>query len=102
MTLTSPSEAAGHTGTLDLLMDMELPVMVRFGRTRMALGELMKMTSGSTIEFAPAPQNSVEVVVNGRVVARGEAVVVKGKFGVRITELTAPREGQDAGLASLP
>jgi len=73
--------------TLGLLMDMELPVLVRFGRTRMPLGELKKLGPGSVIEFGPAPQNSVEVLVNGRVVARGLAVFVDGNYGVRITEI---------------
>jgi len=98
----TPTSVAGNEcqpGTLGLLMDMELPVSVRFGRTRMALGELKKLAPGSVIEFGTAPTNSVEVVVNGRAVARGVAVVVDGNYGVRITEIVSPREGV-GGLSS--
>jgi flagellar motor switch protein FliN len=77
------------SGTMGLLMDVELPVLVRFGRTRKSLGELMKMTAGSVIEFGPTPENSVELVVNGRVIARGVAVAVEGHYGVRISEIVA-------------
>ena len=77
----------GQPETLGLLMEMELPVLVRFGKTRMLLGEVKKLGPGSVIDFGPAPQNSVEVVVNRRVVARGLAVFVDGNYGVRITEI---------------
>lgn len=85
-------ENRDSSGTMDLLMDVELPVLVRFGRTRMPLSELMKMKSGSVIEFGPTPENAVELVVNGRVIARGVAVAVQGNYGVRISEIVAARE----------
>jgi flagellar motor switch protein FliN/FliY len=83
-------------GTLELLMDVELPVLVRFARTRMPLSELIKMTPGSLIEFDPTPENAVELVVNGRVIARGVAVVVQGNYGVRISEIVAGRNHLEA------
>src|ERR1700682_3649888 len=79
--------ARESAGTLDLLMDMELPVLVRFGSTRMPLRDLLKLTAGSVIEFGRSPENPVEVLVNGRVVARGTAVMVQGNYGVRISEI---------------
>ena len=85
-----------YPGTLELLMDVELPLLVRFGRTRMPLGELMKMKSGSVIELGPTPENAVELVVNGRVIARGVAVTVQGNYGVRISEIVAARENLEA------
>jgi flagellar motor switch protein FliN/FliY len=81
--------AAAASGTLDLLMDMELPVLIRFGTTRMLLGDLLRLNAGSVIEFERASENSVEILVNDRVVARGEAVVVQGYYGVRISEMLA-------------
>lgn len=81
------SEQGQQTGPLDLLIDLELPVLVRFGRTRMRLGELAQLNAGSVIEFDRASENLVEVMVNDRVVARGEAVIVEGNYGVRITEV---------------
>ena len=85
-------ENRDYSGTLELLMDMELPVLVRFGRTRMPLSQLMSMTAGSVIEFGPTPENAVELVVNGRVVARGVAVSVRGNLAVRISEIAPARE----------
>lgn len=89
-------ENRDYSGTMELLMDLELPVLVRFGRTRLPLGELMKMTTGSVIEFGPTPENAVELVVNGRVFARGVAVVVQGNYGVLISEIVASREHLEA------
>jgi flagellar motor switch protein FliN/FliY len=86
-------------GTMDLLMDMELPVMVRFGSARMLLRDLLKLTAGSIVEFNRSSENPVEVLVNGRVVARGSAVVVGGNYGVRISEIAPAREAWNTGSA---
>jgi flagellar motor switch protein FliN len=86
-------------GTLDLLMDMELPIMVRFGSARMLLRDLLKLTAGSIVEFNRSPENPVEVLVNGRVVARGSAIVVEGNYGVRISEIAPAREAWSTGSA---
>ncbi len=93
----SGERAAQNTGTMDLLMDMELPVMVRFGSTRMLLRDLLKLTAGSIIEFNRSLENPIEVLVNGRIVARGSAIVVEGNYGVRISEIAPSREAWDAG-----
>ena len=91
--------AAQNTGTMDLLMDMELPVMVRFGSARMLLRDLLKLTAGSIVEFSRSPENPIEVVVNGRIVARGSAIVVEGNYGVRISEIAPAREAWSTGSA---
>ena len=96
MTPSSPYDAGA--GTMDLLMDMELPVMVRFGSTRMLLRDLLKLTAGSIIEFNRSQENPVEILVNKRVVARGSAIVVEGNYGVRIGEVApdaAPVGGRE-------
>jgi flagellar motor switch protein FliN/FliY len=87
-------EAAQNTGTMDLLLDMELPVMVRFASTRMLMRDLLKLTAGSIVEFNRSPENPVEILVNRRIVARGSAVVVDGNYGVRISEI-APGVGRE-------
>jgi flagellar motor switch protein FliN len=92
-------EAGRNTGTMDLLMDMELPVMIRFGSARMLLRDLLKLTAGSIIEFNRAPENPVEILVNRRIVARGSAVVVDGNYGVRISEIAPARDAWNAGSA---
>jgi len=90
---------AQNGGTMDLLMDMELPIMVRFGSARMLLRDLLKLTAGSIVEFNRSPENPVEVLVNGRVVARGSAIVVEGNYGVRISEIAPAREAWNTGSA---
>ena len=104
MTLSSPGdpgqpEADRNTGTMGLLMDMEVPVVVRFGSTRILLRDLLKLTAGSIVEFNRSPENAVEVLVNGRIVARGSAIVVEGNYGVRISEIAPAREAWTAGSA---
>jgi flagellar motor switch protein FliN/FliY len=95
----SGEQASQNTGTMNLLMDMELPVMVRFGSTRMLLRDLLKLTAGSVIEFNRCLENPVEVLVNGRIVARGSAILVEGNYGVRISEIAPSREACNTGSA---
>jgi flagellar motor switch protein FliN len=73
--------------TIDLLLDVELPVTVRFARNRMVLGDVMRLTRGSVIDLGRTADEPVEMLVNGRVVARGQAVVVDGNCAIRITEV---------------
>jgi len=85
------------TGNLDLLLDIELPVMVRMGQTEMQLGELLKLTPGSILELNRAADAPVELLVNGKQIAKGEVVVVDGNFAFRITEI----ESTDTRIRSL-
>lgn len=77
---------------LDVLKDIELPVMLRFGRTRMRLEELIRLNTGSLIEFDGSLNDPVELLVNGRVIARGEAVIVENSYGIRISEIASPQD----------
>lgn len=96
--MTPPHEPAG---ALELLMDLEIPVQVRFGKTEMVLRDVLALGDGSVIEFHRPPEEPVEVLVNGRVVARGTVVAIQGNYGVRITEVTGspetPKEGGENG-----
>jgi len=74
------------------LMDVELPLTLRFGSTHMPLQELAGLSVGSVIEFDGALGDPVELVVNGRVIARGEAVVLKGCYALRISEIASRQE----------
>jgi len=78
--------------TLGLLMDMEMPLLVRFGSTRMPLADLLSLGAGSVVEFRRTPEEPVELLVNGRVVARANVVVVQGNYGVRIIEIASQRD----------
>jgi len=87
------TEVASQEGpNLDILMDIELPITLRFGSTQMALRDVVSLNSGSVIEFDQGIDDPVEVMVNGQVVARGEAVMVQGFFGVRISEISSKKD----------
>ena len=91
-----------NSQTLDVLLDIELPVTIRFGSAQMTFGDVMGLNAGSLVEFDRAPEEPVEVLVNGRVVARGEMVMVQGNYGVRITEISSRRERLDTGAGAGP
>ncbi len=74
---------------LDVVLDIDLPLSVRFGHTEMTLASLSRIGPGSVIALDRAPEDSVDVLVNGRLVARGEVVVVTGNYGVRVTEVVS-------------
>jgi flagellar motor switch protein FliN/FliY len=77
---------------LDLLLDVPLEVEVELGRTRMTIQDLLALGPGSVIELDKVAGEALDILVNDRLVARGEAVVVNDKFGVRITEIVSPQE----------
>ncbi len=77
---------------LDLLMDVELPVSVTFGRTQLRLKDAIKLTSGSILELNRSIVEPVEVIVNNCVIARGEVVLVEGNYGVRIQQIVSRQE----------
>jgi flagellar motor switch protein FliN/FliY len=88
--------------TVDALLDVELPVTIRLGMAQMTFGDVMGFNAGSLVEFDSAPEELVEVLVNGRVVARGEMVMVEGNYAVRITEISSKRERLDPRSESEP
>lgn len=79
-------------GTLDLLLDVEMPVSVSFGRTQVRIQNILKLITGSIIELDRAISEPVEVIVNNCIIARGEVVVVDGNYGVRIIEVMSRKE----------
>lgn len=93
---TEPAPAAvedDYKGTnIDLLMDVELPITVRIGTTEMRLMDIMKLGLGSIIELERLVDDPVEVLVNDKLVARGEVVVCDNNFAVRITEVRSKAE----------
>jgi flagellar motor switch protein FliN/FliY len=77
---------------LGAVLDVDLPLVVRFGQTVMALRDLAALGPGSVIDMGRSPDEPVEVFVGERLLARGDVVVVGGNYGVRITELAAGRD----------
>jgi flagellar motor switch protein FliN/FliY len=81
-------------------MGVKLPIRVLMGRTQLPLREIARLGGGSVVELDCSPDSPVDIIVNDRLIAQGEIVVVGGNYGVRITRIAssgpAPREGQPA------
>ena len=84
---TNDGASAPGAGRLDAVLDVDLPLVVRFGRAIMPLRALADLGPGSVIDMGRSPDEPVELLVGERLVARGEVVIVGGNYGVRITEL---------------
>lgn len=78
--------------TLDLLLDVELPVSLSFGKTQLPLKDVLKLTSGSIVELNRGVNEPVEVLVNHCLIARGEVVVVDGNYAVRIQQIASRQD----------
>jgi flagellar motor switch protein FliN/FliY len=74
---------------LDVILDIDLPLAVRFGGTDMTIDALARLGPGALIDLGRSPDDPVDVLVNGRMVARGEVVVIGGNYGVRVTEVVS-------------
>ena len=77
---------------LDMLLDVPLDLSVELGRSRMTIQDLLGLGPGSVIELDKIAGEPLDILVNDRLVARGEAVVVNDKFGVRITDIVSQSE----------
>lgn len=77
---------------IDVILDIDLPLIVRFGRTELPLRTLARMGPGSLIDLGRSADDPVDVLVSNRVVARGEVVIVGGNYGVRILDVVSPKE----------
>jgi flagellar motor switch protein FliN len=88
----APIGEPGLDRNLDLILDIPLKVTVELGRTKMVVNELLNLGQGSVIELSKLAGEPLEVLVNNKLVARGEAVVVNEKFGVRLTDIISQTE----------
>tara|TARA_B100001167_G_scaffold110585_1_gene67918 strand:+ start:189 stop:593 length:405 start_codon:yes stop_codon:yes gene_type:complete len=77
---------------LDLILDIPLSVTVELGRSKMLINDLLQLGQGSVVELTKLVGEPLEVLVNDKLVARGEVVVVNEKFGVRLTDIVTPME----------
>ena len=77
---------------LDFLLDIPLKVAVELGRTSILIKELLQLGQGSVLELNKLAGEPLEVLVNGKLIARGEVVVVNEKFGIRLTDIVSPVE----------
>jgi flagellar motor switch protein FliN/FliY len=79
-------------GSIDVLLDVRLPISVELGRTEMEVKEILELGPGTVIELTKLAGEPVDIYINGRLVAQGEVVVVDEHFGVRVTSLLTPSE----------
>jgi len=87
-----PSSGEGASRPLDFILDIPLEISVELGRARMVINDLLQLGQGSVIELSKLAGEPLEIFVNGKLVARGEVVVVNEKFGVRVTDIVSPME----------
>ena len=77
---------------IDFLLDIPLEIRVELGRTRMQINELLKLGQGSVIELGKSAGENLEILANNRLIAKGEVVVSKEKYAIRLTEIISPME----------
>lgn len=97
MEATASGETTANAGeapmrSLDFILDLPLKVSVELGRTRMLVNELLQLAQGSIIELEKMAGEPLEILVNEKLVARGEVVSVNDKFGIRVTDIISPKE----------
>ena len=91
-TQLNESPVSMDQNSMDLLLDVDLDLSVELGRANVPVREILQLGSGSIVELNKLAGDSVDVLVNGRLIARGEVVVVDENFGVRITEILSPSD----------
>lgn len=84
--------STGEARNIDMLMDVNLPVAIELGRTKMTISDILSLGPGSVVELNKLAGEPVDVLVNNKPVARGEVVVIDENFGVRVTQLLTPEE----------
>jgi len=81
-----------RSSNLDLILDVPLNLSVELGRSKMVINDLLQLARGSIIELSKLAEEPLDVLVNGKMIARGEVVVVNDKFGIRLTDVISPTE----------
>jgi len=88
-----PDQSSSGDGQgMDFLLDVPLEITVELGRTKIQIGDLLKLGQGSVVELEKMTSEPVEIYVNQKLMAQGEVVVVNEKFGVRLTNIISPGE----------
>ncbi len=85
-------ESAGAVGNLGMVLDIPVTISVEIGRTRMMIKDLLQLGQGTVVELEKLAGEPMEIYVNGRLIARGEAVVINEKFGIKLTDIVSPSE----------
>lgn len=89
------NQAQGGQRSIDFLLDVPLNLSVELGRTRMIVNDLLQLGQGSVVELTKVVGEPLEVMVNDKLIARGEVVVLNDKFAVRLTDIISPKDRLD-------
>jgi len=89
---SAPKPQMDRPANLELLLDVPLEITAELGRTRMIINDLLQLGQGSVIELNKLAGEPLEILVNQKLIARGEVVVVNEKFGIRLTDILSPLE----------
>jgi flagellar motor switch protein FliN/FliY len=89
---SAPPEKRDKAANMELLLDIPLEITAELGRTRMIINDLLQLGQGSVIELNKLAGEPLEILVNQKLIARGEVVVVNEKFGIRLTDIISPLE----------
>lgn len=90
--LTETPSTGGGEINMDMLLDVNVALSIELGRAELSIRELLQLNQGSVVDLDRMAGEPLDVLVNGTLVARGEIVVVKEKFGVKLTEVVSPEE----------
>ncbi len=101
--MSSPNDPARTAGanavrvaSLDVLKDVEVEITLEIGRRRLRIADVLRLTTGQTLELTKAAGEPLDIFVNGQLLGRGEAIVMGDRYGVRITEIVAPEAGDES------
>lgn len=94
--LAEAPRVEGSSANIDILMDVSLRVSVELGRATLTVRDTLSLSPGQVVELDKLAGDPVDVLVNGRLIARGEVVVVDDQFGVRVTEIVSARQRVEA------
>ncbi len=89
---SSMVSASDDLSSIERIMDIPMVVSVELGRTSIPIGDLLRLSQGSVVELTKLAGEPLDVLVHGKLVARGEAVVVNDQFGVRLTDIVSQSE----------
>ena len=88
----APSASSSSDVNIDVILDVPVTLSLEVGRTRLPIRSLLQLSQGSVVELERAAGESLDVFVNGTLVAHGEVVVVNEKFGIRLTDVISPAD----------
>ena len=92
----TPQDAVSDTCSMEMLGDIQLDLKIELGRTQMQLEEILKLRKGAVVTLDRMTSDLVDVYANGRMIARGEVLVLNGSYCVRVTELIGAEPGSTA------